>query len=126
MPVASYYTEAAQRLAREVGKGFKSLGLGALRNALREASGANLSIADAARNDLEAALLREHIHVHPSLKDTNHDTYRLYHRDNLVAKLVDAVTDPSETTDRMLEDILAQEEVTEVITVRTRQVRNAP
>ena len=48
-------------------------------------------------------------------------TYRLYHRDNDVAFLVDAITDPSESADERLNGFLTREVVTVI-----RQVRSAP
>ena len=119
--------QMAGDLAQELGKGFKSVSRDALASAWREAKGnvagerGNFSMS--ARDALRKALDRKRIKVYPHLggKDT-HAAYRLYHGGDLVAELVDAVTDPSETTDKMLEGILAREEVITVI----RQVRSAP
>lgn len=111
MPVARYYEVAARQLADEVGEGFKSKHTDALRYALREASDANVSLTGPARRNLETALRRERVHVYPPLTDMSCGTYRLYHRDSMVAFLVDAITDPGESADETLMDILEREEV---------------
>lgn len=121
MPTGNDYELAARELASEIGEGFKTLDTDALRGALREASGTNASLTSPARERLEKALRRERIHVHPPLTDMGRGTYRLYHRDNDVAFLVDAITDPSESADERLNDFLTREVVTVI-----RQVRSAP
>lgn len=121
--------QVAEDLAQEVGEGFKSLGHDELASAWRKAKddapGERSNLAQAAREALQLALDRKHIKVYPSMGKGKHKAYRLYHKSNHdVDFLIDAITNLTEITDKMLEEFLAQEKVTGVITLIRRRVRN--
>ena len=118
------YQEAAQLLAKRVGKGFESLSKPVLRSALREASGKNCSLTVPALKELEDALRFERIEVYPSLTEKK-GPHRLYHRDSAVAFLVRVIVDSGSSNDKKLETFLTKEVTKQAdrLTVRRRQAR---
>lgn len=87
MPTGNDYELAARELASKVGEGLISMDEGELRAALRLAGNPRARLGKHVRKALEKALHEEGIHVHPTLKDTSIGTYRLYHKDGVLAFL---------------------------------------
>ena len=117
MTTAHDYELAALRLARKLAKAIRKGFMSVRREALAgewweatdRAAGTRRNLGESAREALQKALDREGIETYPSLKGKKtHPIYRLYHRDSPVAKLWDALTDPSETNDEALKAFIGR------------------
>ena len=87
MPTENDYELAARELAGKVGEGLISVDEGEIRKALRQPANPKARLGKNVRKALEEALHEEGIHVHPTLTDRSISTYRLYHKDGVLAFL---------------------------------------
>ena len=109
MPTHKHYAKVAKDLSNRIsGKDFESIRRIEIVEMLREASGESSKFSTAIAAELECALLNENVRVFPHLKDTAkaEDVIRAFPKRSATAEFVDALTQPSETTDIRLGEII--------------------